>query len=243
MKSKTCFICKIKKPLTEFPKNKHNKDGLFSYCFDCNLLKCKKYHATRQLQNHDYYIKNKKRLGRWLKKNRLIIKKKKAEYFQRTKDEHRRKQKIWEERNKEKHSLYQKQYYETHKSQRNKKLRFRRKMDINFKILTNLRTRFNAALRKNQKSGTTIKRLGCSIEFLKKYLEAQFKEGMCWTNYGIGGWVIDHKLPCCSFDLRKEENQLKCFHYTNLQPLWEVENLRKLSLDKQLSLNKKAIND
>ena len=44
---------------------------------------------------------------------------------------------------------------------------------------------------------------------------------MTWDNYG-GYWHIDHIIPCCRFDLTKEEEQLKCFHYTNLQPLFAV---------------------
>lgn len=30
--------------------------------------------------------------------------------------------------------------------------------------------------------------------------------------------------PCNSFDLTKPEDQLKCFHFTNLQPLWAKDN-------------------
>jgi desulfoferrodoxin (superoxide reductase-like protein) len=58
-------------------------------------------------------------------------------------------------------------------------------------------------------------------------LEKQFKLGMNWDNYGRSGWHIDHIKPCASFDLTKKEEQLKCFHYTNLQPLWARENLIK----------------
>jgi hypothetical protein len=69
--------------------------------------------------------------------------------------------------------------------------------------------------------------LGCSINFLKKYLEDRFKEGMLWRNYGIYGWHIDHIIPCYNFDLSKLEEQNKCFHYSNLQPLWAKENWSK----------------
>jgi hypothetical protein len=69
--------------------------------------------------------------------------------------------------------------------------------------------------------------LGCSVEELKKYLEIKFKEGMSWNNYGLRGWHIDHIIPCSKFDLIKEEEQKKCFHFSNLQPLWWNENLSK----------------
>ena len=48
---------------------------------------------------------------------------------------------------------------------------------------------------------------------------------MSWDNYG--DWHIDHIRPCCSFDLSKIEEQEKCFHYSNLQPLWAEENMTK----------------
>ena len=50
-------------------------------------------------------------------------------------------------------------------------------------------------------------------------------EGMSWENHG--DWHVDHIRPCCSYDLTIEEEQKKCFHYTNLQPLWAEENLSK----------------
>ena len=77
------------------------------------------------------------------------------------------------------------------------------------------------------KSAATLELLGCSVEELKKHLENQFIKGMTWNNYGLHGWHIDHIKPCASFDLTKEEEQRKCFHYTNLQPLWAKDNLSK----------------
>jgi len=50
---------------------------------------------------------------------------------------------------------------------------------------------------------------------------------MNWNNYGYYGWHIDHIKPCSSFDLSKDLEQRKCFHYTNLQPLLAKDNLEK----------------
>jgi hypothetical protein len=71
--------------------------------------------------------------------------------------------------------------------------------------------------------------LGCSLGFAKLYLESLFKEGMSWDNYGYGNdkWHIDHIIPCALFDFTDIEQQRRCFHYTNLQPLWQPENFKK----------------
>ena len=50
---------------------------------------------------------------------------------------------------------------------------------------------------------------------------------MTWDNYGKGGWDIDHIYPCSKFDLTQEENIYKMCHYTNLQPMWHLDNIRK----------------
>lgn len=66
---------------------------------------------------------------------------------------------------------------------------------------------------------------GCSKDDLYSHLESKFTEGMNWDNYGK--WHIDHIKPCVSFDLTDTEEQKKCFHWTNLQPLWAIDNMRK----------------
>jgi len=48
---------------------------------------------------------------------------------------------------------------------------------------------------------------------------------MSFSNYGK--WHIDHIIPCARFDLRKPNEQKKCFNYKNLQPLWAFDNLSK----------------
>jgi len=104
-------------------------------------------------------------------------------------------------------------------------MRDRRKIDSIFKLLGNLRHRLNMALKGNPKIETTMKLVGCSIEQLRKHLGLKFVEGMSWKNYGK--WHVDHIIPCASFDLSKASEQKKCFNYTNLQPLWAKDNLKK----------------
>lgn len=96
-----------------------------------------------------------------------------------------------------------------------------------FKLTCNLRKKVSEAVRRNSKSTPTLILLGCSVDKLKQHLESQFKPNMSWDNYGYYGWHIDHIRPCVSFDLSKTEEQVKCFNYTNLQPLWAKENLSK----------------
>ena len=77
----------------------------------------------------------------------------------------------------------------------------------------------------NKKNGSAVKDLGCSLEQLKRHLEDQFISGMVWENYGK--WHIDHIKPLVSFDLTDRKQLIDACHYTNLQPLWVEDNLRK----------------
>jgi len=99
--------------------------------------------------------------------------------------------------------------------------------DINFKIKGVLRARVRAAIIRSggEKSCRTMQLVGCSVPHLRQHLEAKFTDGMTWDNHGE--WHIDHIKPCAAFDLTCERQQRECFNYTNLQPLWAVDNLTK----------------
>ena len=109
--------------------------------------------------------------------------------------------------------------------------RIRRETDMSFAIGVALRTRMAQALRKYQRAQresvtTSMRRfLGCTMGELVKYLECRFLPGMSWENRKL--WHIDHIRPLASFDLTDIEQQHLAFHYTNLQPLWAGENIRK----------------
>ena len=72
---------------------------------------------------------------------------------------------------------------------------------------------------------TAFQLLGCTVQEFKRKLEDQFQSGMNWNNYGK--WHIDHIRPIAMFDLTDFEQQRQCFHFSNFQPLWAKDNLRK----------------
>lgn len=101
----------------------------------------------------------------------------------------------------------------------------KRKIDPEFRLKITLRNRINNILYTKGKHGKYVELLGCDFKRYKEYLENKFLDGMSWDNHGK--WHIDHILPCVSFDLTKEEEQRKCFHYSNTQPIWAIDNLKK----------------
>jgi len=103
----------------------------------------------------------------------------------------------------------------------------RARLDMDFRLRGSLRARVRSAIHAGcgRKAVRTMSLIGCSIAQLRAHLEAQFTRGMTWENYG--DWHIDHIKPCASFDLSNEQQQRECFHFTNLQPLWAQENMRK----------------
>lgn len=95
-----------------------------------------------------------------------------------------------------------------------------------YRLTQILRRRLHHALQGRAKAATTFELLGCTAAELKEHLERQFVDGMSWDNCG-SEVHIDHIRPCASFDLSDPEEQKKCFHYTNLQPLWAEDNMKK----------------
>jgi len=101
----------------------------------------------------------------------------------------------------------------------------RRKTDAAFRLAKNLRNRLYQAINGALKSARTLELVGCDIGFLRRWIEAKWKPGMSWQNYGK--WHVDHIMPCAMFDLSDPVQQRTCFRWTNLQPLWAHENISK----------------
>jgi hypothetical protein len=175
------------------------------------------------------YCKNceKERNSKYKSENLEEVRKKNREYGKKNKNKRNNYNKQYYRENREKLLDKQKEYWSKQENKDRKALRKREQWqkDENLKISANCRNRIYKALKRQKKSKSTEKLVGCSFVELKVWLENKFSEGMSWNNYGE--WHIDHILPCASFDLSKKEEQEKCFHYTNLQPLWGIDNLIK----------------
>lgn len=121
-----------------------------------------------------------------------------------------------------------------HREERRAYAKQYRKANPQHRLRTNLRSRVWGALRGRCKAASTVELLGCTIPELRSHLESQFRPGMTWENYGPV-WHVDHVRPCASFDLLDPVQQRACFHYTNLQPLFMMENLTKGALNFKFS--------
>ena len=71
-----------------------------------------------------------------------------------------------------------------------------------------------------------------AIAEVRAHIEARFIEDMTWDNWGRGWggrreWHLDHVRPLASFDLTDPAQLALACHYTNLQPLWAIDNLKK----------------
>lgn len=98
-----------------------------------------------------------------------------------------------------------------------------------YNLKRRLRQRLRAKLREirngTYKYQSSLILLGCDMAYFKQYIESKFTDGMCWEK--LSEIHIDHVEPLDNFDLTDFEQQKKACHYTNLQPLWWVDNLRK----------------
>lgn len=154
----------------------------------------------------------------------------KKEYSAQNKEKENYRKNKWKLENPEKIKESKKKYYLKNKTKEiNRNTKYsnnKKKIDVIFKISCNIRTRIYSYLRnkKIKKTNKTYDLIGCSPEFLKLHIESLFSEGMSWEL--IGKRIhIDHIIPLSSS--KTEDEFYKLCHYTNLQPLWEEDNLKK----------------
>ena len=118
---------------------------------------------------------------------------------------------------------YDKKYKGSHKNEASNYRKIKWKNDPKYRLRVMLRSRFHFELKKSNisKQNKILTLLGCTIEEFKRYIEKQFKLEMNWENHGFV-WELDHIKSCSSFNLTKLEEQQRCFHFTNMQPLFKT---------------------
>ena len=207
MLNKICSTCKLEKPIECFHKYKKSKDGYTHRCKNCVSRKkivntsekeCTSCHIVKPL-----YDLNKRKYG-------------KLGHSSTCKECGNIKRKNWIESNKENYLKYRSSYR-----------KIRNSNDPSYKLINNLRCRLNDFLkfRNIKKHNTTIELIGCTPLELKIHLESKFTDNMSWNNYGYYGWHVDHIIPLSS--VKNNDDIYKLFHYTNLQPLWCTDNIKK----------------
>lgn len=118
----------------------------------------------------------------------------------------------------QKYKDYQRLYQKTYN-------KFKRLYDPIFATKGRVRTRIRTFLKSNgySKLSKTQEILGCDWNHLKTHLESKFVDGMSWENLRL--WHIDHIIPLAS--AKSVEEVVRLCHYTNLQPLWAEDNMKK----------------
>jgi hypothetical protein len=200
---KICNICGLEKDFSDFHKWKYGPDGLKRECKEC-----------RKIETNKYYLQNSESI-----KDKVSTYRK--EHPEKVKEV---KKKIYE-RKKESILKHQSDYRKKNRKDITRKNLERRKTDPihHLKHIMNSRLRMFLKSRKLSKTNKTFTIVGCTPSELKEHLEKNFYDGMTWENQGK--WHIDHIIPLSS--ATNEEEVYKLCHYTNLQPLWAEDNLKK----------------
>lgn len=235
MESKICSQCKLEKDVSEFGRDYRNKKTI-RYLAACK--KCRRKYVDKNIEKKRQYERDTR--CKYKEKRKTYIKKycktqkhkdyideyrhrdyvKQLTHRKTTTPEYRAKRREYRRRN----------YDEIIVKEREYRKRNAKKPEI--RIMRSLRARLQTILKRSNgsKSNKMIELVGCTMPFLRQYLESLWKPNMRWDNYGknMDNWVMDHIIPCAKFDLTDPKQQKECFHYTNLQPLWFLENASKL---------------
>jgi hypothetical protein len=243
---KKCNKCNEVKLYEFFYKNKNIKDGFHNHCKVCvkeykanNKKRLKEYHKEYNIKNKEikkeyykeYRLNNKEKIKeyqkQYIKEYHLNNKEKIKEYSKEYYENNREKAKEYYLNNKEKINKYNKEYRLNNKVKRNEFLKNRRQNDNLFKFSSYTRSLINNSFKRNnnkfKKNPKTEIILGCTIEEFRSYIEMKFDKKMTFENYGK--WHLDHIIPISI--AKTEEEIIKLNHYTNFQPLWAIDNLKK----------------
>ena len=176
------------------------------------------YQCKRDIQHRDYN-KNKERVSTTNHKSYL-----------KNRDRHLEKSKLWSTTNKSKSNQIKKNYKLRNLDKVRESARLYQKLcrqDSGKRLSKNLSKSIWECLKSKKAKRSWKSLVNFTLDDLINHLQNKFKDGMTWENYGRTGWHIDHIRPCASFNLLNEDEQLQCFHFSNLQPLWAFDNINK----------------
>ena len=193
----------------------------------------KAYYLQKKQDDPDFlkkeWQKAKPRYQRYVEENRDRITARRSAYREANKEVIAEKSRAYYRANtelvKDRQKAYKQKNREALKVTRNDYLKRKYHSDPQFRLKALLRSRITKALKNGQKSGSAVKDLGCTLWEFKEHIERQFTDGMTWENYG--DWHLDHIVPLTSFDLTDRPQFLSACHYTNYQPLWADDNVKK----------------
>lgn len=224
--------------------------------FQANRAKVMAKRKARKMQDPEAAKADRKRWHKTAKaKGKHLSEERKAKvaarnraYYAANREKLKKKSQEWRDRNPERvkaqrreyhasHPEYCREWYAKNKTARNKwhnaYQRRRQQENPQLAIYAKIIRRTNDALRKHLSGRRVTSRsrivqlLGCEWAVFMAHIEAQFLPGMTWENHGLTGWHFDHIMPLSAFDLTDEEQLKKGCHYTNVQPLWAADNIRK----------------
>lgn len=219
---KRCTICGETKGYSEFHRQASRRDGYANWCKPCKKQK-----------KRDDYVANRDRILEKLAKYRRqnpekvsackkACRAKKIEQYKA-----RGKQKYLEGREQAllRQAEYRRRNWPRVLAWNTAYKRERLRSDPLFRLEYAVRNRTFVAFRDRGygKGSRTRELIGCDWADLMAHMSAQFTPGMTIENYGE--WHVDHIIPLSSAS--SEGELIRLCHYTNLQPLWAAENIRK----------------
>jgi len=223
---KHCKKCDKMLKFESFRKISKTSEKYYSYCRSCEKLYYKINKEKVLKQKKEYYNQNKElillKVKSYQDNNKFKIQEKNKQYREKNKLHLLEKEKNRRLNNLDKFKERDRLYYQKNKDKIHARERKKRKTDPLFKLANNLRRRINHYLKNKCNGLENI--IGLDLQNFKVYIESKFVDGMCWEK--VGKEIhIDHIIPLCS--AKNEDELKKLCHYTNLQPLWAKDNLKK----------------
>lgn len=203
---KKCTKCGIEKSLDEFNKDKNKKFGVSSNCKICVKKRVVEWRESNKERYREYRREysnlNREKINDYKKNHRHSNRDLYIEKYNDNKEQIRIKYREW----------WKNKYYS----------------DELFRFKNNTRNLISRSFKRSRaveprKCYRTEELLGCSIIDFRDHIKSLFTEGMTFDNYGE--WHFDHIIPISS--AKTQEDVERLCHFTNFQPLWAIDNLRK----------------